>query len=133
MRYMRYPLFALIVLVALFGCASGEGVNNLAELQTYEGLSAALDKGRDIALYDVRTTEEYTAGHIPGAAHIPYDMIGELIPVEDKSAVIVVYCQSGSRAGQAKETLEGLGYTNVVNFGGIGKWEGKLITGSSPE
>ena len=133
MRYMRYPLFALIVLVALFGCASGEGVNNLAELQTYEGLSAALDKGRDIALYDVRTTEEYTAGHIPKAVHIPYDMIGELIPVEDKSAVIVVYCQSGSRAGQAKETLEGLGYKNVVNFGGIGKWEGKLITGSSPE
>jgi phage shock protein E len=70
---------------------------------------------------DVRTTDEYTSGHVSEAVNIPYTEIAEGISAltGDKDASIYVYCRSGRRSGIAKETLEGLGYTQVVNVGGI--------------
>ena len=44
---------------------------------------------------------------------------GIVAVTEDKDASIYVYCRSGRRSGIAKETLEGLGFTQVVNVGGI--------------
>ena len=69
---------------------------------------------------DVRSAEEYSTGHVEGAPNIPHDVIGEKIASvqPDKDAEIHVYCRSGRRAGIAKETLEGMGYTNVTNAGG---------------
>jgi phage shock protein E len=78
----------------------------------------AVDTGSVIV--DVRTTEEYQAGHIEGALHKPHDQIdagiSALLP--DKSQHIIVYCGSGRRAGLAKEKLESFGYTRVENGGG---------------
>jgi phage shock protein E len=70
---------------------------------------------------DVRTTGEYTSGHVSEAVNIPYTEIAEGISAltGDKGASIYVYCRSGRRSGIAKETLEGLGYTQVVNVGGF--------------
>lgn len=70
---------------------------------------------------DVRTADEFSAGHVTQAVNIPYDVIAEGIGSvsEDKDALIYVYCRSGRRSGIAKETLEGLGYTEVVNVGGL--------------
>ncbi len=70
---------------------------------------------------DVRTTDEYTGGHVSEAVNIPYTEIAESISAltGDKDASIYVYCRSGRRSGIAKETLEGLGYTQVVNVGGF--------------
>ncbi len=70
---------------------------------------------------DVRTMDEYNGGHVSGAVNIPYTEIIQDIPelTGDKDALIYVYCQSGRRSGIAKETLEGLGYTQVVNVGGF--------------
>ena len=119
----------------LFGCAGGDPASDEAgvlDLESYEGLSAALADGDDILLYDVRTKEEYISGHIPGAVNIPHDVIADEIQIEQKDAVIVVYCRSGNRSGQAKTALEGLGYTNVIDFGGIGNWQGDLATGDNP-
>jgi rhodanese-related sulfurtransferase len=131
---MRYVISILIAALTLFGCASGESTDkNVSELDTYEGLSAALSDSDEIALYDVRTDEEYVGGHIPGSFNIPYDVIGDEIQIEDKDATIVVYCRTGNRSGQAKKTLEALGYTNVTNFGGVNNWQGDLILGPSPE
>jgi phage shock protein E len=72
-------------------------------------------------IIDVRTLEEWNAGHIDGAALIPYDQIGGRIGsvVADKSAPIAVYCRTGRRSGIAMETLQKLGYTDVVNYGGF--------------
>ena len=69
---------------------------------------------------DVRTAEEYSAGHIEGAALIPYEVIADNISkiTTDKNADIRVYCRSGRRSGVAKDTLTAMGYTNVVNEGG---------------
>ncbi len=70
---------------------------------------------------DVRTAEEFSQKHVPDALNIPYDQIGAKIAEVGlaKDAVIHLYCGSGRRAGLAKETLESLGYTRVVNSGDL--------------
>ena len=79
-------------------------------------------------LVDVRTPEEYAAGHIPTAINIPVAEIGDRPPTDDKSALIVVYCASGRRSARSKAILEGLGYTGVVDFGGVARWTGPLVS-----
>jgi phage shock protein E len=70
---------------------------------------------------DVRTVDEYNSGHVSEAVNIPYTEIAEGISrlTGDKDASIYVYCRSGRRSGVAKDTLESLGYTQVVNAGGF--------------
>lgn len=80
----------------------------------------------DTYLVDVRTEAEYEAGAIPSAINIPFDVIADNLPTEDRSARIIVYCRSGNRSGIAQDTLEGLGFTNVTNFGGVSNWKGEL-------
>lgn len=69
---------------------------------------------------DVRTPDEFNAGHIAGAAHIPYEeialRIGEV--TADKDAVIHLYCRSGNRSGIARQTLLAMGFRNAINEGG---------------
>src|SRR4030042_1783504 len=81
----------------------------------------------DLYLIDVRTAEEYRAGAIPSALNIPYDVIQDNLPTQDRQARIVVYCRSGNRSGRAKATLEALGFRNVNNFGAVGHCREKLI------
>ena len=70
---------------------------------------------------DVRTPAEYETGHLPGAHNIDFDQIATRITeiAKAKDVPIIVYCRSGRRSALAKETLEQLGYLNVVNAGGI--------------
>jgi phage shock protein E len=78
-------------------------------------------KKSEIKIIDVRTPQEFKFGHIEGAVLIPFDEIGNKIAktVTDKNAPIALYCQSGSRSGAAYRTVESMGYTNAVNYGGI--------------
>lgn len=77
-------------------------------------------------LVDVRTEAEYNAGAIPTAINIPFDVIADNLPTEDRSARIIVYCRSGNRSGIAQDTLEELGFTDVMNFGAVSNWKGEL-------
>ena len=72
-------------------------------------------------LIDVRTPAEYAGGHVPGALNINFDKIGTGIAeiTTDKDQAIHLYCKSGRRAGFAKQALEQIGYSHVVNSGGI--------------
>jgi len=72
-------------------------------------------------IIDVRTEEEWNNGHLKGAILIPYDQIGEKIGavVRDKSQRIYLYCRTGRRSQIAKETLNKLGYKDVVNLGSL--------------
>lgn len=83
-----------------------------ARLIVYE--EGALD---DVTIIDVRTEGEYSNGHYSGAVNLPVDTVAERISELDleKDQVIIVYCRSGNRAGKAKDALEALGYTNVLN------------------
>lgn len=80
-------------------------------------------------ILDVRTAQEFASGHIPGAALLPNETIGtEDIPLlPDKDQLILVYCRSGNRSKQAAEKLAQLGYTNIVEFGGINSWTGEIV------
>lgn len=70
---------------------------------------------------DVRTPEEFAAGHVEGAVNIPYTeitaRIGEV--TLDKDALLYLYCRSGRRSGIATEALENAGFSHVVNIGGL--------------
>lgn len=69
---------------------------------------------------DVRTADEFNAGHLQGAAHIPYEEIAARISeiTTDKEATIHLYCRSGNRSGIAQQTLQTMGFKNAVNEGG---------------
>lgn len=83
-------------------------------------------------ILDVRTHEEFNDKHIPGAICIPNETIGtEDIPeLPDKDRLIMVYCRSGNRSKQASKKLAALGYTNIVEFGGIIDWPGETVSGA---
>ena len=70
---------------------------------------------------DVRSATEYSEAHVEQAVNIPHNEIAQGIAAldTDKDALIYVYCRSGHRSGLAKETLDGMGYTQVVNVGGL--------------
>lgn len=83
-----------------------------------------MDTENGYLILDVRTEEEYEEGHIPGAVVIPVEEIGDRAEKElpDKDRLILVYCRGGVRSKAAAQTLAGLGYTNIVEFGGILSW-----------
>ena len=89
-----------------------------------------LEEETGYLILDVRTPEEFTAGHIPGAINIPNETIGSEAPalLPDKNQRILVYCRSGNRSKQASEKLAALGYTNITEFGGINTWPGETVT-----
>jgi rhodanese-related sulfurtransferase len=82
----------------------------------------ARQRAKDPALVvlDVRTPEEYAAGHVPGAVNVPHDQvearIAELAPLRDKD--VVVYCRSGKRAGMALGVLEKAGFRKLGHLEG---------------
>ena len=86
----------------------------------------------DYLLLDVRTQAEFEQARIPGALCIPNETIGtdEIPALPDKNQLILAYCRSGNRSKQAAEKLAQLGYTNIVEFGGINTWTGETVSGS---
>ena len=90
-----------------------------------------MEEESDYILLDVRTPQEFADKRIPGAINIPNETIGtdEIPELPDQDQLILVYCRSGNRSKQASEKLAALGYTNVVEFGGINDWPGETVTG----
>ncbi len=88
-----------------------------------------MEKERGYIILDVRTPGEFKGGHIPGAINVANESIGsgEIPELPDKEQLILVYCRSGSRSRQAAGKLAGLGYTNIMEFGGILDWPGKIV------
>jgi phage shock protein E len=82
-----------------------------------------LDAG-GVTLVDVRTAEEFAAGHIEGAINVANESIGTEMPeaLPDKDATILVYCRSGRRSADAAAKLTAIGYTHVYDMGGIIDW-----------
>lgn len=84
----------------------------------------------NMILVDVRTPEEYSAGHIKGAINIPLQSFdGDLSKIEDyKEKTIILYCRSGNRSGQAGEFLVKNGFKDVYNADGVSKFSYDLVT-----
>jgi sulfur-carrier protein adenylyltransferase/sulfurtransferase len=83
--------------------------------------------GNGVVLVDVRESEEWDAGHIPGATHVPRGYLESRIDgiVPDRGQKLVVYCASGTRSALAAHTLTDLlGYEDVASMtGGITLWK----------
>jgi len=93
----------------------GETTESTEAIETVEATASD-----ELFVIDVRSLPEWNSGHLEQATHIPHTEIGDRIGevTTQKDAKIIVYCRVGGRAGLAKSTLEGLGYTNVENGGG---------------
>ena len=81
----------------------------------------------NISVIDVREGEEYTAGHLDNAILLPRGVLefklGDFPELEDKSAAVLVYCRTGGRSALAAQTLQELGYNNVLSMvGGFEAW-----------
>ena len=78
-------------------------------------------------LVDVRTPEEYAAGHIPGSRNIPLSELAERSgEIGAHDAPVFVYCLSGGRSSQAESLLKRAGFTAVRNIGGISGYTGEV-------
>ena len=79
---------------------------------------------------DVRSAQEFAAGHLPGAINIPHTEIVQGVAALklDKSSNIALYCGSGRRAGIAIEALQQQGYSNLTNQGGYEALKQQSIT-----
>ena len=85
-----------------------------------------------VQLVDVRTAEEYSQGTIPGSVNIDVNSGNFGVTADsllDKDRTVAIFCRSGRRSKEAAEKLVRLGYTNVVEFGGILDWKGEIVTG----
>lgn len=77
----------------------------------------------DAYLLDVREPDEWTAGHAPGAHHVPMMEIPARMSEVPNDVEVVVVCRSGGRSGQVVSYLMGNGWDNVRNLdGGMQSW-----------
>ena len=92
----------------------------LFSVPTWADPGGLLAPGQPLII-DVRTADEYRAGHVQDAINIPYDEIaGRIAAVTpDHDARIVLYCRSGRRSGIAEQALRQMGYRQIENKGGL--------------
>lgn len=75
-------------------------------------------------LVDVRTPEEFAAGHLPGAVNIPVDELPQrLAELGEPEKALVLYCRSGARSSRAELLLKERGFQDVFNLGPMSAWE----------
>ena len=128
MRKIRKLLPFVLSLMLLSSCGTpGSSSSGYRQISMDEAVKMMKDEKNYIIL-DVRRPDEYAEGHIPGAINVPNEEIGsaEIAELPDKSQMILVYCRSGRRSKEAAGKLVKLGYTNIVEFGGIQDYEGEI-------
>ena len=129
---MRKIIPFFLSLLILAGCSVPiEQEASYRQISMDEAITMMETESNYIIL-DVRTPEEFAEKHIPHAINIPNETIGtaEIPELPDKEQLILVYCRSGNRSKQASEKLVRLGYTNIVEFGGINDWPGETVSGN---
>lgn len=132
----KVMIMCIALLLLLMGCGNGNSMRDAEEKLDFQKISMQeglelMESDSDYILLDVRRIDEFEEGHIPGAINIPNESIGteEIEELPDKNQTIYVYCRSGNRSKQASQKLVELGYTNVIEFGGIIDYSGEIETG----
>lgn len=126
-------ILCMTFICILSGCGNADSVQNTEQKSGYKQVSMEeglelMEADSDYILLDVRRDDEFEEGHIPGAINIPNESIGteEIAELSDKNQTIYVYCRSGNRSKQASQKLVDLGYTDVIEFGGIIDYSGEI-------
>lgn len=118
-------IMTIVLSLLLVACTKGN--EGYMQMKMDEALKQ-MKQTSDYVLVDVRTKKEYESGHIPGAINIVNEEIDESVQkiLEDKDRNIYVYCRSGNRSKQASQKLVDMGYTNIIEIGGINTYSGNL-------
>lgn len=119
-------LITLFLMVISGGCMKEkETLEIIYKCITQVEAKNIMDTTTGYIILDVRTIEEFNTGHIVDAINIPNEVIKEEAEaiLINKEQVILVYCRSGRRSKEAANKLVELGYTNVLEFGGIIDWK----------
>jgi rhodanese-related sulfurtransferase len=100
----------------------------MANEVTIDELEQAIAQGAYVL--DVREQDEFDAGHVPNAHHIPLATVADRISEIPKDEPVWVICLAGGRSMKAANYLEGLGYDTVSVAGGTGSWieAGKTVS-----
>lgn len=126
----------LLVLAAVLAISAVCLAQSPANAEGYQKITPQQAKARmaeaGVIVLDVRMQQEYDAGHIANAVLLPLPLIeagdaavAKALP--DKDAEILVYCRSGRRSAIAANALINMGYTNVLDFGGINDWPYEVV------
>ncbi len=114
----------LALALTLASCSSSEPPTPSSQVKKDPKAARALiDAGATII--DVRSPDEFAAGHLPKAVNLPVGSLGarlaevDALVAKDRSRPIVVYCAAGGRAAKAKTALDAAGFTHVINGGGL--------------
>lgn len=127
---MKRILVMLLILLILAGFQNNKPIQDITYQQVNsEQAIKMMAENEGYIILDVRTTAEYHEGHIEGAINVPNEEINdkEIKRLPDKDQMIFVYCRSGNRSKDASEKLVKLGYTNIIEFGGINTWPNELV------
>ncbi len=112
-------LIALVSGGALAWPALSRSKNSLSTLQATQ----LLNQGK-AQILDVRSADEFSAGHLRQSKHIPVDELGKRIDELDKARPVLVVCQTGPRAQRASGQLARAGFTEVfILGGGYAEWQ----------
>ena len=118
----RAWLAPLVITAALLaGCSGGSDAITDVDVSAAQQI---VDDGNAVIL-DVRTPEEFAAGHLPGAININVESSDFATKVAglDESTETLVYCRTGNRSGVATDTMADLGFTDMSDLqGGIEAW-----------
>ena len=127
---MRKLLPILLSALLFSGCASSNNQTNTYRQISMDEAVTMMAEETGYIILDVRRADEFAEGHIPGAINVANESIGtdEVPELPDKDQLSMVYCRSGRRSKEAAEKLVKLGYTNIVEFGGILDWKGEIVT-----
>ena len=128
---MKKLIPILLSALMLTGCTgAGNSTNNTYRQISMDEAVTMMAEATGYIILDVRRVDEFATGHIPGAINVANESIGtdEISELPDKNQLIMVYCRSGRRSKEAAEKLVKLGYTNIVEFGGILDWKGEIVT-----
>lgn len=112
----------IYLIFVLFACQSTQQEN--IESITADQLKELQKQG--IEVVDIRTPNEYTAGHIPKVPNIDFmgSEFSALIGSKNKNQPIVIHCASGGRSKSAADQLIELGFIKVYDYsGGFSDWK----------
>lgn len=128
----------LIVVLCILTCGAlvtGAQGGPATSTITQQELIQRMDAKADVLVLDVRTPQEFHAGHIPGAMNIPHTTLStRLNDVQSyQGKEVVVHCEMGGRAGIAEQVLRGAGFTNVRHLDGdMAAWRMKSLPIETP-
>lgn len=117
-------LTILVLFTLIISCTQSHSQSEVLEVKTF---NSKLLTTQDKIILDVRTSEEYSQGHLDQAVQIDYykDDFKEQLKKFDKAKPVFVYCAAGSRSGRAAEILVDLGFKKVYDLdGGMRAWKG---------